>query len=53
MKSKSEVPLIFSAFHKFVNTLFGAKIQKLRSDNGKEYLNQKLMNSLSNEGILH
>ena len=53
MKSKSEVPLIFSAFHKFVNTQFGAKIQTLRSNNGKENFNQELMNYFSNEGILH
>ena len=35
MKSKFEVPLIFYAFRKFVDTQFGAKIQTLRYDNGK------------------
>ena len=43
MKSKFEVPLIFSAFHEFVNT---TKIQTLRSNNNKEYFNQELMNYL-------
>ena len=53
MKTKSEVPLIFPTFHKFVNTQFRVKIQTLRYDNSKEYFNQELMNYLSNEGILY
>lgn len=51
MKSKYEVTSIFPTFHKFISTQFGATIHTIRSNNGKEYLNQDLITYLQKAGI--
>lgn len=53
MEKKSEVPSIFKSFHKLIKTQFNAKIQVLRSDNGREFFNNDLNTYLAEEGILH
>lgn len=42
MKNKTEVFTIFQSFHKEIETYFLAKIQSLRSDNGREYVNHDI-----------
>ena len=53
IKEKSEVGKIFKNFHSMIKTQFQARIQVLRTDNGKEYFNSILGNYLLDEGIIH
>lgn len=53
MKTKGEVSSIFHAFHKMVQTQFGASIKVLRSDNGGEYISSQLQTYLTECGIIH
>jgi len=42
MKDKSKVFHLFVKFHKMIQTQFESPIKRLRSDNGREYVNQNL-----------
>lgn len=53
MNTKSEVPQIFIQFYNMVQTQFGKGIKRIRSDNGKEYVNNTFSNFTSKHGILH
>ena len=53
LKNKSEVMSVFPIFHQMIQTQFNAKIQVVRSDNGKEYLNYGLGTFFQQEGIIH
>ena len=53
MKSKSKVNSLFQKFHKIVETQYKAKIQVLRSDNGREYHNTELQQYLEAQGMIH
>jgi hypothetical protein len=52
-KRKSEVCSIFRMFHQMVTTQFGIPIKVLRSDNGKEYIKQELLDFMHSVGIIH
>ena len=45
--------LLFQKFHKMVETLYNAKVQVLRSNNGREYQSSELQQYLEVHGILH
>uniref|UniRef100_A0A2N9FXX4 Integrase catalytic domain-containing protein n=1 Tax=Fagus sylvatica TaxID=28930 RepID=A0A2N9FXX4_FAGSY len=53
LKTKDEVSTVFQAFHAMVQTQFSSKIQILRSDNGGEYINQRLQAYFQQHGLLH
>jgi len=53
MKDKSEVFQLFVNFYRIIQTQFGSPIKKLRSDNGREYVNQNLSNFLKDNGVVH
>jgi transposase InsO family protein len=53
MNNKSEVPQLFIQFYNMVQTQFGKRIKRIRSDNGKEYVNHNLSNFTSKNGIIH
>ncbi|KAM1503397.1 hypothetical protein ACFXTO_028641 [Malus domestica] len=53
MKSKSEVQTIFKDFHMHVKTQFQSDIKVLRSDNGTEFLSNKMLQYISSQGIIH
>ncbi|TQD71560.1 hypothetical protein C1H46_042906, partial [Malus baccata] len=53
LKNKSEVMSILPIFHQMIQTQFHAKIQVVRSDNGKEYLNYGLGTFFQQHGIIH
>lgn len=53
IKSKDQVYEKLVEFVRLTNNLYGIKIKKIRSDNGKEYEPHKLVQFLSNEGIKH
>lgn len=53
IKSKSEVFEKFKEYKNRVENELNCKIKTLRSDNGKEYINQHFSNYLKNCGILH
>ena len=42
MKDKSEVFHLFVKFYRMIQTQFESPIKRLRSNNGKEYVNQNL-----------
>ena len=42
LKHKSEVPDKFYAFYQMIHTQFDKKIQVIRSDNGREFVNKSL-----------
>lgn len=52
MKDKSEVYQLFVNFFQMVKTQFGKPIKRLRSDNGKEYVNQNFHNFLKTNGVV-
>ncbi|KAL5840711.1 hypothetical protein ACOSQ4_013319 [Xanthoceras sorbifolium] len=51
MKEKSEVTNIFKNFHSLIKNQFQTKIQVFRSDNGREFVNQRLREYLCSEGL--
>ena len=53
LKEKSEVILTLKQFHQMIWTQFNAKLQVVRSDKGREYLNQTLGNYFLENGIIH
>lgn len=53
MKDKFGVYQLFVNFFQMVKTQFGKPIKRLRSDNGKEYVNQKIYNFLKTNGVVH
>ena len=53
LKFKSEVIDVFKNFHMLVMTQFSARLKILRSDNGTEYMSQKMTQYLASYGILH
>nr|KYP54934.1 Retrovirus-related Pol polyprotein from transposon TNT 1-94 [Cajanus cajan] len=53
MKDKSEVFQLFVNFYQTVQIQFGSPIKRLRSDNGREYVNQNLSNFLKEKGVIH
>lgn len=53
LDSKDQVTETFIDFKNMIEKQTGKKIKKIRSDNGKEYLNEKLKKMLKNEGIVH
>lgn len=53
MKQKSDVQIIIPQFYKMVEAKFQTKIQILRTDNGREYVESVLGNFLKEKGIVH
>jgi len=53
LKTKDEVSKVIQDFHKLVKTQFGKEIKTIRSDNGTEYLNQRVQNFFRENGIIH
>lgn len=53
LKHKSEVIDHFEKFIKMVKNQTGCQIQKLRSDNGLEFVNKNLKSLLDSNGIIH
>lgn len=53
LRYKSEVFNVFQNFKTMVEKQTGCKIKKLRSDNGKEYVNKRMEEYLQNKGIIH
>ena len=53
LKSKSEVVSKFISFYNMVLTQFKTPIQTLRSDNGREFLNQTMREFCESKGIVH
>ena len=53
LKLKSELFQMFLDFHTLVATQYSSKISVLRSDNGSEYLSNKMKSFLSSHGIIH
>ncbi|CAG9132206.1 unnamed protein product [Plutella xylostella] len=53
IKSKAEVLEKFNEFKNLVENELNKKIKKLRTDNGKEYINRNFDSYLKKSGILH
>ena len=53
MKDKSEVFHLFVKFYRMIQTQFESPIKRLRSDNGREYVNQNLSKFLEENGVVH
>ncbi|WVZ95817.1 hypothetical protein U9M48_041533 [Paspalum notatum var. saurae] len=53
LRGKHEVLRCFQDFHKLVANQFNAKVRILRTDNGKEYVNNDFGAYLSDNGIIH
>lgn len=53
MKEKSEVATIFKNFNSMIKTQFQTRVQILRTDNGKEFVNNSLVEYCLSEGIIH
>ena len=53
MKSKNEVSFLFQKFHKMIATQYQSHIQVLRTNNGREFVNQDLKKYLQEHGISH
>jgi hypothetical protein len=53
LRGKHEVLRCFQDFHNLVVNQFNAKIRIIRTDNGKEYVNNDFIAYLSSHGILH
>lgn len=53
LHNKSDANKTFQTFHQMVQTQFQARIQILRTDNGKEYFNNVIEEYLSHHGIIH
>ncbi|GJU60739.1 putative RNA-directed DNA polymerase [Tanacetum coccineum] len=53
LKSKDEVFSMFVSFYNLVLTQFDKKIKTIRSDNGTEFLNNKISTFLDTMGVLH
>jgi hypothetical protein len=53
MKHKSEVLKCFQDFHVYVRNQFNSNIQIIKTDNGKEFVNDNFSTFLSREEIIH
>jgi len=53
MKDKYEVFHLFVNFYQMVQTQFESPIKRLRSDDGREYVNQKLSKFLKENEFVH
>lgn len=53
LKSKDEVFKVFQAFHVMIQTQFSEKVQILRSDNCKEFINNHFQAYFRQHGLLH
>ncbi|KAI5324129.1 hypothetical protein L3X38_033202 [Prunus dulcis] len=53
LQTKGEVSSKFQQFYQMVDTQFHTRIQVLRSDNGREFLNHDLNQFLQDHGIIH
>ena len=53
LRSKSQVAAAFAQFIVDVETQTGDKIQRIRSDNGREYITKQLLDKLKIAGIKH
>jgi len=53
LRGKHEVLRCFQDFHKLVANQFNARIRIIRTDNGKEYVNNDFRVYLSEHGIIH
>ncbi|RDX81335.1 hypothetical protein CR513_38003, partial [Mucuna pruriens] len=53
LKQKYDVSVIIPSFHSMVQTQFGAKIKKFRTDNARDYFNQVLSTYFTSQGIIH
>uniref|UniRef100_A0A5S6QA56 Integrase catalytic domain-containing protein n=1 Tax=Trichuris muris TaxID=70415 RepID=A0A5S6QA56_TRIMR len=53
LKHKSEVPNAVQEIIREWTTEVGRKVKVLRTDNGKEYVNQSLINFLKQQGTKH
>ena len=53
IKNKADVVGRFIVFEKHLRNKFGRPLKGLRSDNGREYVNERLTNYLQSDGIIH
>lgn len=53
LEHKDQVPETFKEFKDMAERQTGEKIKVLRTDNGKEYVNQRLKAILKDSGIIH
>jgi len=53
LRGKNEVLRCFQDFHKLVENQFNTRIRIIRTDNGKEYVNNIFGAYLSEHGIIH
>ena len=53
LKTKSEVFEKFTQFYSLVQTQYNSKIQILRSNNGREYVNSKMQTFFTEKGLVH
>ena len=53
LKTKDEVSKVIQDFHKLVKTQFGKEIKTIRSNNGTEYLNQRVQKNFRENDIIH
>ena len=53
LKYKSEVPEKFFTFYEMIHTQFNKKIQILRSDNGREFINQSMQTFFQKNGLIN
>jgi transposase InsO family protein len=45
--------MVFQTFYNLVETQISAKIKKLKTDNGDEYVNKEMTTFLEMKGIIH
>ena len=53
LRSKSQVAAAFAQFIVNIETQTGEKIQRIRSDNGREYISKQLVDQFKHVGIKH
>ena len=53
LRSKAEVPSVISQFCELIQTQFGVKVRRFRSDNGSEFFNAIVNSYFSDRGIVH
>ena len=52
LENKSQVPVVFKAYHAEVKNRFNKNIVSLRCDNGTEYVNAELINFCTENGLV-
>ena len=53
LKHKTKVFDVFVKFYNMLGTQFQTQLKILRSDNGREYMNQKMHDFISTHGLIH